>query len=217
MGNYTKPGTAAELGRSTPAPGPLAPVPREPSGRRSCARTSIGTASLLGLQARRNPREPGRVQGSAGREPRQAGQGIAECTDERRCRLALSLAGGGAGWLCSARPEPRSRQSCRLPLARALRVPAPGKAGPLGARAADAGPAGGSARGKPRPSPSAAAERAGSSQGLGGGGGVWPQLLLLLHLPAPSICRGYGPSLEHKRVSAAGVGVALAFPRWGVR
>lgn len=69
------------------------------------------------------------------------------------------------------------------------------------------------------PPPSAAAERAGSSQGLGGGGGVWPQLLLLLllHLLAPSICRGYGPSLEHKRVSAAGVGVALAFPRWGVR
>ena len=73
------------------------------------------------------------------------------------------------------------------------------------------------------PPPPAAAESAGSSRGLGGGG-VWPQLLLLLlrlrllHLLlARSICRGYGPSLEHKRVSAVEVCAGLAFPRRGVR
>lgn len=70
------------------------------------------------------------------------------------------------------------------------------------------------------PPPPAAAESAGSSRGLGGGG-VWPQLLLrlrLLHLLlARSICRGYGPSLEHKRVSAVEVCAGLAFLRRGVR
>lgn len=132
-------------------------------------------------------------------------------------RLALSVwRRGGAG---EARTPHSPALSPRAgPRARAARPCVPPLPPPLPGKPARLGLAGGSARGRPRPSPppSAAAERAGSSQGLGGGG-VWPQLLLLLHLLAPSICRGYGPSLEHKRVSAAGVGVALAFPHWGVR
>lgn len=41
--------------------------------------------------------ETGKVRRSAGREPRQAGQVITDRMDERGSRLALRLAGGGAG------------------------------------------------------------------------------------------------------------------------
>lgn len=130
-------------------------------------------------------------------------------------RLALSVwRRGGAGEArtphspaLSPRAGPRSRAA--RPCVPPPSTPLPGKAGSPGARGRER-----ARTAPPLPPPTAAAERAGSSQGLGGG--VWPQLLLL-HLLAPSICRGYGPSLEHKRVSAAGVGVALAFPHWGVR
>lgn len=66
VGHNTKAGDCGGARSQHTPSGPLAPVPREPSGRRSCARTSIGTASPLGLQARRNPRELGRVRGARG-------------------------------------------------------------------------------------------------------------------------------------------------------
>lgn len=107
----------------------------------------------------------------------------------------------------ASRPHARGlRCPGRAPRVGASELPRAGRR--EGARAAAAPPV--------PPSPhAAAAESAGSRRGLGGG--VWPQLLLLLLHLAPSICRGYGPSLEHKRVPAVEVCVGLALPRLGVR
>jgi hypothetical protein len=209
-------------------------APQPPGGRRSRARPSIGAASLLGLQARGGQPETGKVQRRAGRAPRQAGQGMADLTDGRGRRLALGrLARGAPARQCGARPEPRVRWAplCVAPARAVLALPPgrPRRVGRAGARAS----AGARGRRRPLPSPlplppspspplppppaaaaaaaAAAAESAGSSRGLGGGTGAWPQLLL--HLLAPSICRGDGPAREHKRGSAVEVGVALAFPR----
>lgn len=109
-------------------------IPGEPSGQGSRVRSSIGTVLLLRLQSRGNQR---RALGSlaervADREAKQAGQGIADRTDERGRRLAFCLAGGGA-----SQPAPRQARVARQPLprlapARALSVcpeedsPAPG-------------------------------------------------------------------------------------------